>query len=310
MQASADSQISVSVSDLIAWAGAGGTLSLRNSLIRAQRRDTRQSRFKGRGMEYDESRLYQPGDDVRYLDWRVTARTGKTHTKLFCEEREMPVFFCVDFCPSMFFATQGHFKSALAAHITALLAWSAVHSGDRVGGLVFSDATHEEIEPARGKRGISRLFHKLEEFSRRKFSYAAVERTSENTDLAFTRLLKVARPGSMLFVISDFCALSEKAESQLKRLAAHNQVILICLYDRLERQLPPPATYRLSDDNKVFSVNTRRHAFREQHHDHFKQRIKNLQAFSRQIHAGFLKCQTCENPLSFLSVYFPARGAA
>ena len=306
----ARSRISVSVADLIAWAGAGSSLSLRHHVIRARRRDIHQSRFRGRGMEYDESRLYQPGDDVRYLDWRVTARTGKAHTKLFCEEREVPVFFCIDFCPSMFFATQGYFKSALAAHIAALLSWSATHSGDRVGGLVFSSRRHEEIEPARGKLGMSRLFRKLEEFSRQQVSYTTVEQTSENTDRAFTRLLKIAKPGSMLFIISDFCALSDKAESQLKRLAAHNQVFMICLYDRLEQQLPPSGTYRISNDNGFFSINTGRHAYQEKYRQHFQQRIHKLQALARQIRAGFLQCQTTEDPLSFLSLYFSTRSSA
>lgn len=309
MRAAVQSRISVSVADLIAWAGAGSALSLRSGVIRAHRRDIRQSRFKGRGMEYDESRLYQPGDDIRYLDWRVTARTGKTHTKLFCEEREMPVFFCIDFCPTMFFATQGYFKSALAAHIAALLSWSAVHSGDRVGGLVFSDTAHEEIEPARGKRGISTLFHKLAAFSRQNVSYAAADRALESTDRALTRLLKVARPGSLLFIISDFRALSKKAESRLRRLATHNQVFLVCLHDRLERQLPPPGDYRVSDDETVFTINTESHDFKEKYCNHFEQRMRNLQALSRQIHARFLQCPSSENPLSFLSFYFSAHGS-
>ena len=88
-------------------------------------------------MEFDESRLYQPGDDIRNMDWRVTARTGKPHTKLFREERERPVFVWVDYRAPMFFATQGVFKSVFVARMAALIAWNAVQQGDRIGGLIF-----------------------------------------------------------------------------------------------------------------------------------------------------------------------------
>ena len=89
------------------------------------------SRFRGRGMDYQESRAYQPGDDIRNMDWRVTARSGRAHTKLFQEERERPVVFCIDLGPSLFFATRGALKSVIAARAATLLAWAAAAQGDR-----------------------------------------------------------------------------------------------------------------------------------------------------------------------------------
>ena len=120
-----DAVVRPSLEELIALSRPAGGLRLARPTARALQSGQYFSRFKGRGMEFDETRLYTPGDDVRHLDWRVTARTGKAHTKLFREERERPVFLSVDYRASMFFATRGMYKSALAARLAALIAWSA-----------------------------------------------------------------------------------------------------------------------------------------------------------------------------------------
>ena len=116
------------------------------------------SPYKGRGVEFDESRPYQPGDDLRTIDWRVTARTGKPHTKVFREERNRPVFVWLDLRRPMLFATRGAYKGVRAAEMAALIAWSAVANGDRLGGLVFSETQHHELRPALGLRSALRLF--------------------------------------------------------------------------------------------------------------------------------------------------------
>jgi uncharacterized protein (DUF58 family) len=139
-----DNLVCVSPATLIALRGAGEGLSLKASRIAARQSGNYLSRFKGRGMEFDEARQYQPGDDVRTLDWRVTARTGKPHTKLFREERERAVLAWVDMRPTMFFATRGAFKSVIAARAAALIAWSTNQQGDRLGSLVFNADNHHE----------------------------------------------------------------------------------------------------------------------------------------------------------------------
>jgi uncharacterized protein (DUF58 family) len=110
------------------------------------------SNFRGRGIDFEEVRSYQPGDDIRTIDWRVTARTGSAHTKLFREERERPVLVVVDQRASMFFGSSHCFKSVLAAQLAGLLAWSALDSGDRIGGLVFNDEEHRDIRPRRSRK--------------------------------------------------------------------------------------------------------------------------------------------------------------
>ena len=112
------------------------------------------SRFRGRGMEFDESRIYQPGDDPRNMDWRVTARSGRPHVKLFREKRERPVWLLVDIGPRMRFGTRVAFKSVIAARAAALLAWAAADRGDRVGGMVFDESRSFERRPATRAHGL------------------------------------------------------------------------------------------------------------------------------------------------------------
>ena len=157
----ADDIVRVKQSTLIKSYSAAKNLPLNSNGIKARLSGNYLSAFKGRGMEFDEARPYQPGDDIRSIDWRVTARTGKTHTKLYREERERPVLLWVDYRRSMFFGTQNYFKSVLAAKTAALLAWSAAQHGDRLGGLIFSENIHQELRPQRGKAGTLHFIKKL-----------------------------------------------------------------------------------------------------------------------------------------------------
>ncbi|MFC1665084.1 DUF58 domain-containing protein, partial [Pseudomonadota bacterium] len=166
------------------------------------------SRYRGRGMDYDESRIYFPGDDIRTMDWRVTARTGVPHSKLYKEERERPVFMLVDFGASMFFGTQTAFKSVVATQAAAILSWAAIAHGDRVGALIFSDSGHREVKPAGGRRGVLRLLNQL--VSASKFTAPSASNPRMLAE-ALQRTRRVCRPGSLLFILSDFYQLDYDA---------------------------------------------------------------------------------------------------
>ena len=139
----ASSAVSIDSQELIALRHYATTISLKSKRNTASQSGAYLSPFKGRGMEFDEARPYQPGDDIRSIDWRVTARTGKPHTKMFGEERERAVVVCLDYRAPMFFATRGAFKSVIASKMAALLAWASEHHGDRVqvgcGGALRAD---------------------------------------------------------------------------------------------------------------------------------------------------------------------------
>jgi len=211
------------------------------------------SRFRGRGMEFAESRIYQPGDDVRSIDWRVTARTGRPHTKLFQEERERPVILLVDLGASMFFGTRKAFKSVLAAETAALIAWAAMHGGDRVGALVAGRSAHMELKPVAGRRGVLRVLRALTTLSR-----PARDDEGQKIDLSgsLLRARHVARPGSLLVIISDFYGLDEAAVGHLTRMRQHNDMLACWIHDALEREPPPPGRYGISDGWQTATLDT------------------------------------------------------
>ena len=220
---------------------------------RGGRSSVRTSLFRGRGMEYSESRVYLPGDDVRNIDWRVTARTGHTHTKLFHEERERPVFFVVDLGGRMRFGTRRAFKSVVAAEAASLLAWAAVANGDRAGGLVFAGERAVESRVAGGRRGAFGLIRALVEIEHD-------ERTRDAGDGlgdALARARRVVRPGTLAVVISDFSAPEDPAGQQLVRLREHNDLLCVWIHDRLESSPPPPARYPVGDGRRTAVLDAR-----------------------------------------------------
>ncbi len=257
------------------------------------------SAFKGRGMEFDESRPYQAGDDVRNLDWRVMARTGKAHTKLFREERERPVYLAVDCRQAMFFATRGVFKSVIAAVTAAIVGWSAHRRGDRVGGLILSDDEHREFEPGRGKGPLLHFFSAL---AKRSSRMPGQKRAQSEKTLAqgLMRLRRVARPGSLAVLISDFRGLDDSAWCHLARLTRHNEVIMLAISDPLERRLPAPGSYRVVAGDQQFTLNTFDRAAVDAYQRRSLARRQELRAKARQYGIVLLECSTDDDPLSVL----------
>jgi len=192
---------------------------------------------KGRGMEFAEVRHYQQGDDIRSIDWRVTARTGETHTKLFQEEKERPVFVFTDFSNSMLFGSKLLLKSVQAAHISALVAWSACQRGDRIGGLVFNQHNHLELKPSAREKAVLKLCHNMCDSHQQalaQIDQPAVNHFSEN----LKRLNHLAKPGSLVYLVSDFSALDDASFKQLEILSRHCELIGCHISDPFEHQLP------------------------------------------------------------------------
>ena len=291
--------VRVSVATLVGLNRPAASIRLGSGRILARQSGDYQSPFRGRGMEFDESRLYQPGDDIRNIDWRVTARTGKTHTKLFREERERPVFVWIDLRRAMHFATRGRYKSVLAAELAALIAWSALHNGDRVGGVVFSEEEHHELRPQRGKTGVLRLINRIvKDAGWTHPAHSANGRQS--LEHALQRLRRVARPGSLIFLISDFRRLDAQAEITLTRLCRHNEVVMLFVYDQLEQALPPPGRYKVSDGAREFLVDSSDNHLVREYRQQFQARLDRLQQLSRSNRMILLPCRTDAEPLSLL----------
>ena len=291
--------VRVTVPALVKLSRAGANLPLKTKQIRSRQGGDYQSPFKGRGMEYDESRLYQPGDDIRNLDWRVTARSGKPYTKLFREERERPVFVWVDYRAPMFFATRGKYKSVIAAHLAGILAWSAIHHGDRIGGIVFSEQDHHEIKPVRGKSGVLHLIQRLADHPAWDKPPASAG-NSQAGARALLMLRRVVRPGSLIFLLSDYRHLDETARSQLVRLSRHNDVVMIFIHDPLEAALPPSGRYRMSNGQREVVIDTYERQFVADYSRRFAAHREALEKLARAHQINLLLCATTDDPYQVL----------
>lgn len=261
------------------------------------------SHFRGRGMEFDESRPYQPGDDPRSIDWRVTARSTTAYTKLFREERERPVLVCVDLRSNMHFATRGCFKSVNASRAAALIAWAAHHRGDRLGGLIFGDTTHRELKPRLGRRAALRFVHEL--VGHNDWPSHDSPKVSEATETdafaqAMSALRRVARPGSLVVVISDFIGFSRAAQSYLSSVSSHNEVLAVFMNDPLERQLPPPGRYRIVSPTDDLAIDTHTAAARRDYEHEFADRSQQLDAFCQRYGVHLMPMSTDDDPVSTL----------
>jgi len=296
----------VELADLVRLRAAGEAISLTAPRVRVMTSGGHLSPYKGRGVEFDESRPYQPGDDLRTIDWRVTARTGKPHTKVFREERNRPVFLWLDLRRPMLFATRGEFKGVRAAEMAALIAWSAVAHGDRLGGLVFSESEHHELRPALGARAALRLLQAVctNSFWQPPASTANVEGDAER---ALQRLGRVARPGSLIFLLSDFRRLGPDADRHLRKLAGHCDLSLVHFFDPVEAELPPPGRYRIESAGRSFSIDTTDAGSRQRYHERFEARRAGLKALARLPGIRSIDCTTDADPRSVLAQQFRPR---
>jgi uncharacterized protein (DUF58 family) len=192
-----------------------------------------QSAQRGRGLEFEEVRLYAPGDDVRRIDWRVTARRGKPHTKLFQEERERAVWIVADLHAGLFFGSQRQFKSTALLHAAAILGWAAVLGGDRLGSVI-SQGKHQVslLQPRIRDRGVLSMLHTL--VAAQPTQPATPERSS--LEMAINALQAVLKPGSLVLILSDFAHLSAEAETAIAALSLHSDIRLLAFSDPLERQ--------------------------------------------------------------------------
>jgi len=238
--------ITAELVDLIALRRYAHTVRYRPNAL-AARSGLHLSKLRGRGIGFAEARNYKAGDDIRHMEWRVTARTGKPHVKVYQEERERPVVILTDFNPSMYFGTRKALKSVVAARLSALLAWTAVKQGDRVGGLIVSASRHNEFIPRAREAGMLHFLAALSEYTQdyQQFINTSVSSSHMLLDArplshALLRLRRVAKPGSILVLISDFYTMDEESEQHLNRLREHNDILAYQICDPLELAPPKP----------------------------------------------------------------------
>ena len=245
-------------------------------------------------MDYLESRGYQPGDDIRNMDWRVTARSGHPHVKVYEEERERPVVSLVDLSPGMFFATRGAFKSVVAARAAALIGWAAVRHGDRCGALLFNGG-HHELRPMGGQRGVLRLIRSLVPATDPARGMAPPDAGDNHLNDALERLRRVARPGGLVFILSDFYAINNDTQRHLKELRKHNDVVACQIFDVLETEPPPPGRYPVTNGEQTSILDVSLREQRERYARYFEHHHHAVQDLMQQCAVPLLRVSTTDD---------------
>jgi uncharacterized protein (DUF58 family) len=302
----------VSASQLIALQQQARKLDLnRQTYATASTTGTHRSRFRGRGMDYQESRIYQAGDDIRNMDWRVTARSGKPHTKLYQEERERPVVFLVDFNASMFFGSTQSLKSVVAAKVAAMLAWSVALKGDRIGALLINKV-HHELVPKMGKRGALQLIRELVNFSDPHKGLATTDDSNQNNfNEELKRLRKLARPGTLIVLISDFYKINTETQHHLRRLSQHNDLLAVQVIDPLELLPPPPNRYIVADGSgKSGVLDTRSKNGKQNYQQFFTQHHHQVHELMRRQQIPLIQISTADDVTLSLQKYFGTKQRA
>lgn len=265
-----------------------------------QRRGSHHSPRQGRGMSLAEIRPYQAGDDVRRIDWRVTARRQEAHTRVYEEERERPVLVLTDLSPTLFYASEGSYKQVRAAELASLLAWVAHGSGDQAGGIVFGGRIATAvIRPSRRRRSVMTLLSALAENQRR---HPETDKTTTDNPLneALTEARRIAHTGSRVFILSDFATLDEDSRALLAGLAMHNQVTAVVIADPLDERLPDQGHYAVSGPAGVLWFDGSDAALQQAWQDSARSRQTALRNMFRQTGVTGLSLYTREQPLAVM----------
>ena len=258
-----------------------------------------QSTFKGRGMTFSEVRKYEFGDDVRSIDWNVTARYNEPFIKIFEEERELTMMLVVDISASEFFGTSTKFKRELITEISATLSFSALQNNDKVGVILFSDQIELFIPPKKGKSHILRIIRELIEFKPNS------KRTSISTALSF--LMRVIKKKSIVFILSDF--IDSDYENSIQLVSKKHDLTRIRIYDKIESIIPNLGIvpFRDNETSVINYVNTNSKSFKSNHTINYYKKVNYFEESFKKNGSGQVSCQTDEDFVKKLLSYFKRR---
>ena len=258
------------------------------------------STFKGRGMTFSEVRQYQFGDDVRNIDWNVTARYNEPFVKVFEEERELTMMLLVDVSGSEFFGTDNQFKSEIITEISATLAFSATQNNDKIGLILFSDEIELYIPPKKGRSHVLRIIRELIEF----------EPKSKKTNFAeaLKFLSNVMKKKAIVFVLSDF--ISDDYQHTLKIASGRHDVTGIRIYDKHEETIPNLGMVQMQDEEtgELMLVNTTSKTVRNNYTKYYREKVEYFKDSFTKSGAGTIDCRVDESYVKKLLGYFKRRG--
>ncbi len=252
------------------------------------------SRLRGRGLSFEELRDYRPGDDVRTIDWRVTARTGKPHVRVYAEEKDRSALIIVDQRMSMFFGSSLNMKSVTASEAAALSAYGILKQGDRVGAVVFDDEAIYAYRPGKRAGGIEQIMRQLSECNLALHSGQRVRQKMHlNRPLAAAATL--AGSNQLIIVISDFDEVDESTERHLGELSSHNDLVLVQVVDPFARALPQNIQISVSDGDRQMTLDTRRTQAHERLQETFRERVDTIKQWPERMRATVMELNTAED---------------
>lgn len=252
------------------------------------------SRLRGRGLNFEELRHYRSGDDIRTLDWKVTNRTKKPHVRVYTEERERSILLLVDQRVSMFFGSQVKMKSVVAAEMAALAAWRTLSVGDRVGALVFNDHEIKQIKPQRNRNTVMQILRHTVAMNH---SLRAGRHTLQNNQQLNKTLQAAERlcgHDVLVVVISDMSGWDSETIKRIKRLTAHNDLIVPLVFDPLEKDLPDHQQLLVSDGLVQIAVNAKKSQLKQQFSEGFASSVEYLQHELRKYAVPVIPIDTVE----------------
>ncbi|MBI6949666.1 DUF58 domain-containing protein [Pseudomonas koreensis] len=252
------------------------------------------SRLRGRGLNFDELRRYQPGDDLRHLDWRASLRTGKPVVRTFTEERDRPTLIVVDQRMSMFFGSQRSFKSALAAELGALAAWMVFNAGDRVGGLVFNDQRIDSIAPLRSRKRVEALLSRVVQQNQALNASNPDAEDEDQLDKALQRCLALAGHDHLICIVSDFAGAGERTLQLMRQLRAHNDVIALQVYDPLALKLPSDGRLLITQGQLQVELAVEKRSVHQPLGDYLGGRLKDVATLLRRSQVPLMMFSTAE----------------
>lgn len=253
------------------------------------------SKLRGRGLNFEELRHYRPGDDIRSMDWKVTHRTGKPHIKVYTEERERNVFLMVDQRSSMFFGSSHKMKSVIAAEAAALVAWSIVGGGDRVGAIVYGDEGCTVIPAKRGRQHVVRLLNTIVQYNQRltantPFSEHGATRLND----ALEKILVVAGKNALICLLSDGHGWNEKTTHLLKKIRQHNELITCHTVDPLELKLPKMQRMVVSDGAQQIQFSSADSNIQTRYQDNIQQQLDAYSHAAKKYRIPFISINTID----------------
>jgi len=257
------------------------------------------SAFKGRGMSFSEVREYNYGDDVRNIDWNVTARTGDAHIKVFEEDRELTVMLLLDISQSSSFGSVKQFKSELIAELSAVIAFSAITNNDKVGAILFSDEVEKYIPPKKGKKHILRII--------REIIYFKPESKGTNLEKALIYLNNIQKKKAIVFVLSDF--MTQGYEAALSIASKRHDIIGLHIYDNLEKELPNLGLITAFDaetGDKVI-LDTSSSKVRKNYNDWFESNVNYYDSTFNRYRADHISISTSDDYVKLLLQFFKKR---